>query len=477
MRQDISSQFRFPHQGSKSSRVAHSRLVNLIFVIYWLLIFEGALRKWVAPELKNYIFFVRMPFVLSVYGLAFHYGQWPKASRILQVTYIMAFISVILAIVQLGSGGYDSRYLLIAVYGWINYFLYIPLAFIISRQFGKEEINRLIRQTLWIAVASAPLVIMQYNASASDLINQGSGIDEEYIFHNLGSGMGLVRPFGFFTSTLGQQMFVASCIALTLATWLTPKHARQIKNTLLIPGTLASLVMLVLSQSRGLFFNVALILLAAGLGAWVSGNQRLLVRVVILPTLLIPAALVLWIMVFPIAFEAFSERLYTAWEHEAIYYRFGIFSRAFTAFYSFVDYIESTPFFGFLLGIGGNAARLMAWVDLPKAAYSNVGAIGWGENGWDRHIIELGPILGCAYILFRIGLTCWLSRIVLQKIRHTKNPTAILMFGFVGIMLLSGQITGHGTVNGYTWLFVGFCVAATKVSCNSYGDRPMIRRN
>lgn len=449
---------------SAPSRIAVSRLVKLIFVIYWLLIFEGALRKWVVPEYKDVIFFIRVPVVLSVYALALYSRQWPKKNLILHITYIQALICAVLAFAQFLTGEYDYRYFLLAVHGWMNYFLYIPLAFIIAGQFGKEEINRLIHQTFWFAVAAAALVIMQYNQPDTHVINQGYGIDEMHQFQNLGSGMGMVRPFGFFTSTLGQQMFVSSCMALTVAVWLMPKHARPVKNTLLIVDTLAVLVMIILSQSRGLFFNVALIWLVTGVAAWTSRKKQMLARSVILPVLLIPATLVLWMLVFPDALEAFSERVLGAREVEMEHFQFGIIGRAFYSFYSFVYYLQDTPWIGYFLGFGSNAAWQLEWVVLPEAVYYHEGPSGWSEEGWERHIIELGPILGILFILFRIGLTWWLGRIALRAIRRYQNPTAILLFGFVGIMLLIGQITGHGTVNGYAWIFVGFCAAAARVS-------------
>lgn len=462
---NIPSQF---HAGEPLP-VAASSLVNLIFVIYWLLIFEGALRKWVAPQFSEYIFFIRVPIVLIVFFLALYYRQWPKTNRILYATYLLAFLSAMLPVVQFLTGEYDSRYLLLVIHGWMNYFLYIPLVFIIVDQFGREEINRLIRHTLWIAIVAAPLVIMQYNVSSTDVINQGFGIDEEHQFQNLGSGMGLVRPFGFFSSTVGQGMFVNSCMALTLTVWLMPEHARPVRKISLIVGTLAVLVMLVLSQSRGLFFMTALVFLAAGIGAWSSGNRRMLIQVILLLVMLFPSAMVLWQQVFPIALEAFSERVSDAWEFETEFFQFGTFGRAFHGFYSFIYYLEDTPLSGYLLGFGSNAVKQLAWVDLPEAAYYPVDNFEWGEECWERHIIELGPVLGITYILFRISLTWWLGCIALRSVRRTQNSTAILLFGFVGISLLIGQMTGHGTINGYTWMFVGFCAAAAKV--------PNTRRN
>ena len=57
-------------------------IVFCTFAIYWLLIFEGALRKWVLPNAQEWLFFVRDPFALAIYFLAIKYDMWPKWTRI-----------------------------------------------------------------------------------------------------------------------------------------------------------------------------------------------------------------------------------------------------------------------------------------------------------------------------------------------------------------------------------------------------------
>ncbi|MBC7881424.1 MAG: hypothetical protein H7Y37_08820, partial [Anaerolineae bacterium] len=44
---------------------------RLIWISFWLLIFEGALRKWAIPQLSTPLLLVRDPFVLLAYFLAY----------------------------------------------------------------------------------------------------------------------------------------------------------------------------------------------------------------------------------------------------------------------------------------------------------------------------------------------------------------------------------------------------------------------
>jgi len=185
------------------------------------------------------------------------------------------------------------------------------------------------------------------------------------------------------------------------------------------------------------------------------------------------SAMTIWVLIFPVSFEAFSVRVTGAWMVETQYFQFGVFGRAFYVFYSFIGYLPDTPLIGYLLGLGGNAASQLAWVNLPEAAGYWIGPVGWGEESWERHIIELGPILGLVYIIFRVGLTLWLGRLAVRATRRSKNPMPIVFFGYAGTVLLTMQITGHGTVNGYAWMFFGFCVAVARLWSNRPDSRPM----
>ena len=41
-------------------------------------------------------------------------------------------------------------------------------------------------------------------------------------------------------------------------------------------------------------------------------------------------------------------------------------------------------------------------------------------------------------------------------------PLPFMIFGFVGLEILAGQITGQGTVNAYAWFFSGLCLASAR---------------
>lgn len=456
--------YRQPPFHSVTREVVRRRIIGLTIAFYWFLVLEGALRKWGLPQFEQALFFIRVPVALACYWLALRHRRWPRTTVPLFVCYLLALVVSLLAFLQLVAGDYGQRYVLLAGYGWLNYFFYIPLSFIIAEQFQRSDIQRVTRHAAWLALASAPIVVLQFFSAADSVINLGSALDESNQFANLGAALGYVRPTGFFSSTAGQSHFLASTAALLLATLLMPGSVRNVSTLLLWAGLVAVTVMMAFSQSRGAFFMVGLVLAAVGIGGVIAGRQRVLLRGTLLPAALVIVMAALWPLMFPDAFSVFAERWTGAMASESRVFELGVFGRAFYGFYSFVYHLGDTPLCGYMLGLGGNASSQLDWVRLPAAAYNWRGYGGWAEDGWSRHIIELGPLLGLCFISFRVFLTLWLARKAVRAARRTGNVTALIFFGFVGIVLLQGQITGHGTINGFAWFFVGLCLAAARIT-------------
>src|SRR2546423_1330834 len=81
-----------------------------IWVYLFLLLFEGALRKWILPSYSNHLLFVREPVVIAIYIWAVRAGVFPR-HRMCLLLLLLGGISVVI-------GGFtNSRYPLITLYG------------------------------------------------------------------------------------------------------------------------------------------------------------------------------------------------------------------------------------------------------------------------------------------------------------------------------------------------------------------------
>ena len=57
---------------------AKRRIRQLIWLYFWLLLIEGALRKWVVPRYSNPLLLVRDPVMLGIYFYAIRGHVFPK---------------------------------------------------------------------------------------------------------------------------------------------------------------------------------------------------------------------------------------------------------------------------------------------------------------------------------------------------------------------------------------------------------------
>ena len=155
-----------PFAAAPTSQERHRRLVvGSITAIYALLIFEGVLRKWVFPQWGRPLFFIRDPFVLWVYALVFTKRTKLAGSAFFEIGCAFGIAGVVLLFAHGFSGGGPSP--ILAAYGWRNYFLYLPLPFVIVRYFHKRDIDRIVRGTLAAAIPMTWLAVIQVTAGAS----------------------------------------------------------------------------------------------------------------------------------------------------------------------------------------------------------------------------------------------------------------------------------------------------------------------
>jgi hypothetical protein len=198
---------------------------------------------------------------------------------------------------------------------------------------------------------------------------------------------------------------------------------------------------------------------AAGLSFTFSGLGP---KSVILISVLVVSSAAIVPVLFPDTIRVFQDRWSGAGEaEEQAYGAGGIWGRAIYEVFSFHLLLNDTPMRGYGLGSAGNAAWRVGTTPPPWS--ESPALVAAGETDWGRHVLELGPIFGCLFILYRIAFTIWLGKEALVATRRLGHPLPWLLFAFVSVIIFNGQITGNGTENAYGWLFTGFCLAAANV--------------
>jgi hypothetical protein len=422
---------------SKRNERARKKIVKYVFWVYWLLIFEGALRKWVFPQLQEIIFFARDPIVLLIYFVAWRNHIVKRdgllmAGLIISIIYLPLIFGQILVI---------DMNILTLVYGWRMYFMYLPLIFVIKDSFNLEDIYKLIRQTLYVSIPLSVLAYFQFISPPHSFINSGYSTGRVFIVAD-----NIVRTTGTFTFTAGQTMYAGSLIAMLVIAWLNRKRAPLLSMPWLIIATGASITTLLLTGSRTAFFLASLVVLATFFGLQLTRGAKQKFTGTVMLLFLVVVGVFLFMGPFKKSLDALSTRVGQAEVQE------GTLHRLFSPFTEFFGAVLDAPAIGYGLGYGTSGGSLLATgkvtIVLP-------------ENEWPRVVMEVGPAFGILYIGYRIFFTLIIFGQSIRSAR-TGNLLPMILLGFIGVYMLGGNITGTGTIHGYNWIFVGLTMAAAR---------------
>jgi hypothetical protein len=343
------------------------------------------------------------------------------------------------------------------IYGWRQYFFYLPLPFIIAATFDRESLLRFGKHALVAVIFTAPLVLAQYASPASAVINRGSSDDVALQFKAFDLLGDRIRPSGLFTTNVGVKELVASSAALLFAAWLTAPAQRRMSHLWLLAGAAGIAACLAVSGSRAAFAHVALVVIAAmGVGV-LTRNPQVRIRALTVPLALCALGAILYPIVFPDALQTMLERVVAANASESRNSPLGFLGRVLADYIGFIYQLGDTPVLGWGLGLGGNGRTFLG--DTSALPLERI----YAESEWTRHIVDLGMV-GVLLILYRIAAFLALLSASLRATRVSQSPFPLLLFGYAGYLLLGGQVTGQGTVGGFAWLFIGLCMAACRTS-------------
>jgi hypothetical protein len=438
------------HSSFSQQEAARRAIVRLVFVVFLLLVFEGALRKWVLPELQRPLYFVRDPFVLLIYAYALIYGLVARSPMLGILALFAIPVSALYLVLTFFGVGHPLAWAL----GVRHYFFYIPLAFIIGHCLRFEDLAALIRLNLLIAIPIAVLVFLQQQSPPSAAVNRALA---ESLDTFVGLPGDVLRPYGTFTYSGGHVWYTAASVAMLAVAWLVRPEMR-LPFRLLLPGTGAIVVMALTTGSRAIWFFLAhttLCLIAVALSTGHSHHRLRVLGFVMLGAL---GVIVLYASVLEPAYEAMLLRQERAVQSEGstLLRALGTVTHAF-------ELVRAAPVQGMGLGSGMQGA-VAATIGNRAAALA--------EGEWDDIVLELGPFLGLGFIALRVVLVVWLLWRALTANRLFANPAGLLLFSFAGLHLLNGSVTRSGTGSIFAWLFVGLLLAGT----NAWPRRPSAAR-
>lgn len=412
-----------------------------IWVYFFLIIFEGALRKWFLPFLATPLLIVRDPVAVWLLYTAWKYGKFPSNIYITGIFFaaIVGFFTTML----IGHGN-----LFVAIYGERILLLHFPLIFLIANTFDQTDVIKMGRVFMWIAIPMVMLVVLQFYTPQSSFFNRGVGGEGSSGFSGIN---GFFRPSGTFSFTTGLTEFYTVIGAFAVYFWL---NSNYIKRWVLVGGTIALMAAIPLSISRTLSFQI----LVTVIFALIVGlkNQKYLTSIIGGAIGVVVLFVVLnQVGVFGTAVDTLVARFVQANEDED-----GIANTLSNRLIANVDepYLgDDFPFFGMGIGMGTNAgARILVGAS-DKFLVS--------EGEWGRLVGEMGSILGTFVLFTRIAIVL---KIFIEGYKALKfNNILPWLLLSVDFQLISQGQWAQPTALGFAVLFAGLNIAAFKMSSSN----------
>lgn len=421
-----------------------TRLRQLLWLYFWLLIFDGALRKWILPGLSNPLLLVRDPVALLAVVWA-----WPLLRQRpwwgwLQPLFLIAPVAFLLAI-TVGHGDIPT-----ALYGCRILVLQLPLIFVFAAVFNRSDVIHFAWVMLLLSIPMTVLIATQSNLPETHFLNVGPGGVGTATFT---ANVERFRPPGTFTFINGVSSFY-TLAAASLFVVLYGTSPRPVGRLLCGVAAIAIVVAVPVSISRSLLAGV-LMVLAATLVALALSRTRLVPLISSLLFLVLAFGVATTVPAFQDTADAFVAR----WDQASAVDReevgdVGVFANLLTGrvlgnYTRPLGNLDETPLLGYGIGMGTQfgARRL-------------IGDGRWllGEGAWDASLNELGLPLGLLFTLWRLSLAVWMLRHALRA-AATGYRLPLILVGSCFLMVFGGQVS-QPTGLGFIVVSAGLTLAA-----------------
>jgi hypothetical protein len=419
-----------------------------------LIIFEGAIRKWIFPGAQDLIYFAKDVLLLGVY-LGFFRDRQRLRLRLPAQPALFGLVgaSALFGLLEVFNPALPN--LLVGIFGFKAYFFYAPLLFLVPAAFRNDaELYRFLRRYALIAIPVGLLAVAQFFSPASSFLNTYARTGEEAYVATFGSST-YVRVTATFSFITGYTTYLLAMAILILA--LLGAGRWRFRGQWLLLGALGmTLLGMMMSGSRG---PVLLLALLFPLYWWLAvirerGGGGAFGRLLIALTLVVLA----------LANTATGQKATNAFLGRAA----GVSDVSGRVALPLLSPYMLLPQVG-LLGFGiGSTHQTAATLAPGLVPYSWLpGLIVEVESG--RVMIELGPIGFCLVYLIRIYLAVFAFRqiLVLRTRFHRALATAAFLFFLTA---LPGGVVFDVTSDFYYWFFVGLLMLAIRL------DREAVRR-
>ncbi len=408
-----------------------------------LLVFEGALRKWVFPGAQDLIYFAKDGVLLAAY--AGFLNDRTSRLRTLRIPPFLAFLlasGVAIGLLEIFNPHLPNLW--VGLFGFKAYFLYVPLLWVVPAAFeSRRELWRFLYIYAIVAIPLGLLAMAQFAAPASSALNTYARHGDSPAFTFGSSTHARVTSTFSFITGYSSYLFATALLLLCLvgtARWQIRRYyALYIALGMTLIGMLAS-------GSRAPVFMLAA---TAPLYWWLTAARDRQGFLAVSRILIVAALL-------GVLLSSTSSDLATAFYGRASGGH-DVAGRLTSPFREPFDVFHESGVGGYGIGATHQAAQALVEGVRP---YSWIGGISVEDEG-GRVMLELGPFGFVVLYLARIYLIVFAFRqAVILRDRFARQIAVACML-FLLTSLPSG-IVFNVTAGLFYWFFAGMLFLAMR---------------
>jgi len=422
--------------GTRTGRPPGNVFRRALGAFLLLLLYDGAIRKWLLPGMEQIVFITKDALLLAAL-LHAALGRRHKTPAMMQPVARMLFtLYAVWAVLEMGNPALPN--LLVAIWGLKSHLLYASLVVLLPLAFRSlDEIFQVLAKIYpWAVIPVCSLAFAQLAAPPDSFINQQvKGGTEGTAYFGEAS---LVRVTGTFSYISGMAAFVEVATLLGIGLFML-----GVRSRLFLAALGFALAALPATGSRAV---VAVVLLGSAIQLLSSFAARL---IGLLSALRVAAALAILVAISlstqDAAWEAFAQRLEGSRQDE---------SRAATAFTNAFVFLDVAGATGFGTGSANLGAPALA-KDMTPFSWLPGGGFGFEEES-GRLVLELGLFGWMLSLGLRATLLLWAAALLMGGRTRAARTAAMLALPVMALAVHQGSgVFGASFTPVYYW----FCVA------------------
>lgn len=420
---------------ARDRSAALSRAGQLFIAVFLIIVFEGAVRKWVSGATTLPLILLRdlLAFALVIY--AWRRGHLRRQKKITAIMLAWSCLVLGWGLVQVTGGESSPIVLLIGLRFWL---LYTWFAVAAAASMTEADYRAAILLAATVMLLLAPLAVLQHYSPPGARINTQLDGDEDTVFVVV---VGVVRTTGTFSFTSGYATYVMMVAPLVFG--VLGARKRNTRHLLFALAVfMAFVVGSLVSGSRTVAIASSLLFAAYLVGRLLFSKMRHkpAAAAAVIVALVLTA---LFAYVFRDAIGATETRF----EQAAAAEDFG--ERVLTVLFGEPWVYDIMSWLGYGVGFGSNLATYV------RTGSADVFALAEAEGG---RILMEGGLLGFAYLALKAVALVAGGLYSLRLSVRTNSPYPALVWLTTALAVLTWPALGQLTANALLGLMLAYAL-------------------